>query len=227
MFELLNSGIDVNFQNEKSDLRKRYRRERSEHAVDTPYSYLIDSQEISSARVITVSNLKDTATWEYSIDDGVNWSAPLAPTVTEITLPDEADSTYLVKVRQTNASNDSADNQPLTSVSDMVEFTVDTSAPFVEVISASSAEQTITIAYNEALDPSSVPATTDYEITQSGNDLTVSEVKFDSENSNNLLLLIDSGLINGAVSANASPLAFLLINSVPVTIFPHWSLPPI
>ena len=52
MFELLNSGIDVNFQNEKSDLRKRYRRERSEYAVDTPYSYLIDSQEISSARVI-------------------------------------------------------------------------------------------------------------------------------------------------------------------------------
>ena len=52
MFELLNSGIDVNFQNEKSDLRKRYRRERSEYAVETPYSYLIDSQEISSARVI-------------------------------------------------------------------------------------------------------------------------------------------------------------------------------
>lgn len=52
MFGLLNSGIDVNFQNEKSELRKRYRRERSEHAVDTPYSHLIDSQEISLARVI-------------------------------------------------------------------------------------------------------------------------------------------------------------------------------
>ena len=52
MLELLNSGIDVNFHNEKSDLRKRYRRERSEHAVDTPFSYLIDSQEISSASVI-------------------------------------------------------------------------------------------------------------------------------------------------------------------------------
>jgi len=52
LFELLNSGIDVNFQNEKSELRKRYRRERSEHAVNTPYSYLIDSKEISSARVI-------------------------------------------------------------------------------------------------------------------------------------------------------------------------------
>jgi 5-formyltetrahydrofolate cyclo-ligase len=50
--ELPNTGIDVNFQNEKSDLRKRYRRERSEHAVNTPYSNLIDSQEISSARVI-------------------------------------------------------------------------------------------------------------------------------------------------------------------------------
>jgi 5-formyltetrahydrofolate cyclo-ligase len=42
----------VNFQNEKSDLRKRYRRERSEHAVDTQYSYLIDSKEISIASVI-------------------------------------------------------------------------------------------------------------------------------------------------------------------------------
>jgi 5-formyltetrahydrofolate cyclo-ligase len=42
----------VNFQNEKSDLRKRYRRERSEYAVNTPYSYLIDSKEISQARVI-------------------------------------------------------------------------------------------------------------------------------------------------------------------------------
>jgi len=52
LFELLNTGIDVNFQNEKSDLRKRYRRERSEHAVDTPYLYLIDSKEIASAQVI-------------------------------------------------------------------------------------------------------------------------------------------------------------------------------
>ena len=42
----------MNFHNEKSDLRKRYRRERSEHAVDTPYSHLINSQEISLARVI-------------------------------------------------------------------------------------------------------------------------------------------------------------------------------
>jgi 5-formyltetrahydrofolate cyclo-ligase len=52
LLELLNTGIDVIFHNEKSDLRKRYRRERSEHAVDTPFSYLIDSQEISSASVI-------------------------------------------------------------------------------------------------------------------------------------------------------------------------------
>lgn len=42
----------MNFHNEKSDLRKRYRRERSEHAVDTPYSCLINSKEISLAKVI-------------------------------------------------------------------------------------------------------------------------------------------------------------------------------
>ena len=52
MLGLLNSGIDVNFHNEKSDLRKRYRRERSEFAVETPYSYLINSKEISLAKVI-------------------------------------------------------------------------------------------------------------------------------------------------------------------------------
>jgi 5-formyltetrahydrofolate cyclo-ligase len=42
----------VNFHNEKSDLRKRYRRERSEHAINTPYSFLIDSKELAQARVI-------------------------------------------------------------------------------------------------------------------------------------------------------------------------------
>jgi 5-formyltetrahydrofolate cyclo-ligase len=42
----------VNFQNEKSELRKRYRRERSDHAVDTPYLHLMDWQKISTARVI-------------------------------------------------------------------------------------------------------------------------------------------------------------------------------
>lgn len=42
----------MNFQNEKSNLRKRYRRERSEYSVNTPYSHLIDSKEISLARVI-------------------------------------------------------------------------------------------------------------------------------------------------------------------------------
>ncbi len=52
MFELLNSGIDVNFTNEKSDLRLRYRRERSEHSIITPYSLLLETKEISSAQVI-------------------------------------------------------------------------------------------------------------------------------------------------------------------------------
>lgn len=42
----------MNFHNEKSDLRKRYRRERSEHAINTPYSFLIDSKEFVQARVI-------------------------------------------------------------------------------------------------------------------------------------------------------------------------------
>ena len=165
----------------------------------------IIGDNISSARVISVSNLKEGATWEYSLDNGVNWSAPLASTVTEITLPDEADSTYEVKVRQTNASNDSQTDQPRTSESEMVEFTVDTIAPFVEVISADSAEQTITISYNEDLDPSSVPDAADYEITQSGNDLTVSKVEVDSQNLNNLLLTIDSGLNNGAVRVVYTP----------------------
>lgn len=42
----------MNFAKEKSDLRLRYRRERSEHSVNTPFSYLVEIKEISSAQVI-------------------------------------------------------------------------------------------------------------------------------------------------------------------------------
>ena len=87
----------------------------------------------------------------------------------------------------------------------MVEFTVDTTAPEVLLISADSATGIITIAYNEELGVSSTPNPGDYVITQGGNDLIVSNVEVDANNPQDLLLTIDSGLNSGALRVEYIP----------------------
>ncbi|MDA3018037.1 MAG: hypothetical protein O3A17_00780, partial [Actinomycetota bacterium] len=52
MFELLKSGIDVNFAEQKSHLRNHYRQKRKVHRTDVTYTHLMDSPEFQSARVI-------------------------------------------------------------------------------------------------------------------------------------------------------------------------------
>ena len=52
MFELLKSGIDVNFAEQKSHLRNQYRQKRKVHRTDVAYTHLMDSPEFQSARVI-------------------------------------------------------------------------------------------------------------------------------------------------------------------------------
>ena len=88
----------------------------------------------------------------------------------------------------------------------MVEFTVDTTAPEVQLISADSATGIITISYNEELGVSSTPNPGDYVITQGGNDLTqVSNVEVDANNPQDLLPSIDSGLNSGALRVEYIP----------------------
>ena len=52
MFELLKSGIDVNFAEQKSHLRNHYRQKRKVHRTDVAFTHLMDSPEFQSARVI-------------------------------------------------------------------------------------------------------------------------------------------------------------------------------
>ena len=52
MFELLKSGIDVNFAEQKSILRKQSRQKRKDYVVDLPYTYLMDLPEFQSAKLI-------------------------------------------------------------------------------------------------------------------------------------------------------------------------------
>ena len=52
MFELLKSGIDVNFAEQKSFLRKQSRQKRKELRHDLPYTHLMDSPEFKSAQLI-------------------------------------------------------------------------------------------------------------------------------------------------------------------------------
>ena len=52
MFELLKSGIDVNFAEQKSFLRKKYRENRRDLRRDLPYTYLIECPEIQNAEIV-------------------------------------------------------------------------------------------------------------------------------------------------------------------------------
>ena len=112
---------------------------------------------------------------------------------------------YQVIIRQTNNSIDSQTGEPRSSDSEMVEFTVDTSAPEVQLISADSATGIITISYDEALDVTSTPNSGDYVVTQGGNDLIVSNVEVSTVNPLDLLLTIDSGLSSGALRVEYIP----------------------
>jgi hypothetical protein len=81
----------------------------------------------------------------------------------------------------------------------LVEDTVDTNAPEVQLISADSANGFITISYNEKLSFTSVPNPGDYVIKQGGNHLTVSNVTVDTNNPQDILLTIDNSLDSGAL----------------------------
>ena len=161
---------------------------------------------ISSNGELTVSGLKFGAQWEYSTNNGLSWNLGSASAESDTAaIPTAADGDYQVIVRQTNNSIDSQTGEPRSSDSEMVEFTVDTTAPEVLLISADSATGIITIAYNEELGVSSTPNPGDYVITQGGNDLIVSNVEVDANNPQDLLLTIDSGLNSGALRVEYIP----------------------
>lgn len=97
--------------------------------ITTAFALLNDTaaaDRITSDGSVKVSGIEGDATWQYSTDDGANWSAAQASSVTNFSL---ADGVYTsIKVRQTDA----AGNQQ-TTVSQAI--TVDSSAPAAPVFS--------------------------------------------------------------------------------------------
>ncbi|MDA7744374.1 cadherin repeat domain-containing protein, partial [Porticoccaceae bacterium] len=161
----------------------------------------VSADNISSVVKILVSNIKLGATWEYSLDSGITWTAgdngaPRADDNKVLSFDIDVDGSYEVNVRQTNTAGTKA-------MSEFVPFTLDTLPPIVEFVSADSEAGTISVNYNESLDPAFSPNTSDYDITQNGNSLTITDVNV----SNNVLVLsvtesFNPGALNFTYSAS-------------------------
>ena len=169
------------------------------------------TDNVSANGELTISGLKVGAKWEYSTNSGLTWILGANSAVEEtatVIIADEGD--YQVIVRQTNASTDSQTGEPRFSDSAMKLFIVDKSPPEVVLITADSDSSTVIVSYNEPLSDSTLPNLGDYDITQSGDTLTVSEITVDAENPQNLILTIENGLNSGAVRVEYTPSADLV-----------------
>jgi hypothetical protein len=153
------------------------------------------ADNISSVVKILVSNIKLGATWEYSLDGGITWAAgdngaPKADDNKVLSFDIDVDGSYEVNVRQTNTAG-------TTAMSESVPFTLDTLPPIVEFVSADSEAGTISVNYNESLDPAFSPNASDYDITQNGNPLTINDL---SVIDNVLVLSITESFNQGALN---------------------------
>ena len=166
----------------------------------------VASDNISSNGEIAVSGLKAGASWEYSLDNGVTWSNGTGSSFTI-----DGDGTYQVNVRQTNTAGS-------TEMAEAVEFSVDTTAPIAQFVSADSDPlvQAISVNYSEALDSDYLPNASDYVIEQNGNPLTVSAVSLNPEDSSILVLSINESFNSGALNFtyNASENAIELVTDL-------------
>jgi hypothetical protein len=147
-----------------------------EAIVEVTYSG-VDGQPTSNGE-IQVSNIKPGSTWEYSTDGGVNWESGTydsdidASAIGEGSFTIVGDGEYTVDVRVINAQDVS------TALAAPIVVTVDTAPPAPQFVNADSESSIINVVYNESLDATYQPLSTDYSITQQGSELTVDTVQF-------------------------------------------------
>lgn len=119
---------------------------------DTGYS---GADGITSNGQVVVSGVEGGASWQFSIDGGVNW---VNGTGNAFTLAPGSYATGAVKVRQTDgAGNVSAVGSLAAAVS------VNTTAPVLE--SAVATDYTIILHYDQALDPVKLPSASYFTVT--------------------------------------------------------------
>jgi hypothetical protein len=147
-----------------------------EAIVEVTYSG-VDGQPTSNGE-IQVSNIKPGSIWEYSTDGGVNWESGTydsdidASAIGEGSFTIVGDGEYTVDVRVINAQDVS------TALTAPIVVTVDTAPPAPQFVNADSESSIINVVYNESLDATYQPLSTDYSITQQGSELTVDTVQF-------------------------------------------------
>ena len=142
---------------------------------------------------ISVSNIKEGAFWEYRLDSTLPWKSDGLPgenpSEGKIVITEDGD--YQIDVRVINAQGES------TSLDSPVSISVDNMPPTAEFVSADSEAGTISINYNESLDPVYLPLTSDFDITQNGNELNVVSV---AVNDNILVLSVNESFSAGALN---------------------------
>ncbi len=87
----------------------------------------ITADGITNIGTVNVTGIETGATWQYSTDGGLNWSAAQASTVTSFTLAEAAYAIDAVQVKQT----DVAGNTTVTPSSNAAAITVDALAPSI------------------------------------------------------------------------------------------------
>lgn len=134
-------------------------------APDAPIVALVtdsgesNTDKITNQSTVHVTNQESGATVQYS-SDGTTWST---------TQPTATAGSNTLHVRQTDAAGNAS------SITDFT-FSYDTVAPLLQSIAAHSADQTIVLTYDTALDATNVPEITDFTITTGGNSNTVASV---------------------------------------------------
>ena len=111
------------------------------------------SDKITSNGAITLSGAEVGATIEYSSNGTSGWSAT-APTATE--------GSNTVYVRQIDVAGNTS------AASSALSFTLDSTAPVVQSLSAHSATKTIDLTYDSNLDATHLPATSAFGVTTGG-----------------------------------------------------------
>ena len=94
-----------------------------------------DDDHITKNGQVNVDGLEDGATWQYSINNGVSWSASFASTTSSFTLKDGTYAAGSIQVKQT----DVAGNDSTAVVLNKAAITIDVTAPNISTV----ANQTI------------------------------------------------------------------------------------
>jgi hypothetical protein len=152
-----------------------------------------------SANDVTVEH--GTLSAMTSADGGVTWTGTFTPTA------DLEDASNSISLAATYT--DVAGNAGTVATSD--NYAIDNVAPTLQLLEAHSADKTVVLTFNEALDEANLPATTEFAVTTGGAANPVASV---SASGATLTLTLTNAFAAGAVNVTYTPVAGDQTNAV-------------